>query len=128
MLNRRTAEIQVAVFHPEVIASVGVVLDGKGGQDGRAQYLDGADLYLDITCGKLLVFAAPFPDFPFHLNHKFPSEGGCLFPDTGVCFFIGYQLGDTIPVAQVYESHSSQIPNPLNPAGQDYFRTAVFDP
>ena len=75
--DARTSQVEVPVFHTEVVATVGLVLDGERRNLTLVQYLEGRSDNLDIACGHVGIFIVTLLDGACDLNHKFASELIC---------------------------------------------------
>ncbi len=118
LLQRGPSQVQVAVTGTQFFPAIGDFLNGKGRYLRRAQHTYPAEVNFNFPGGDFQVFAASFHNNPLGRDHKLTPQrfGGFLYLDRGI--FFDYQLGDSIPVPQVNESHSSQFSYPLYPPGQ----------
>ena len=120
-------KIQIPVLGSDVLTSVALVLNGEGRGHGFVENIDGLKFDLDVSGGHLGVFALALKNLSDGLDHELSSEG-CGGLDKGrISVGLNHQLGDAITVAEVYESHSSEFPRPLNPTGQGHFLSYVGD-
>ncbi len=53
---RVSSQIKIAVFHAQIIASVGVILNGKWRNFGRTKDIQGSEPDFNITCGDVFIF------------------------------------------------------------------------
>ena len=58
LAHRVAADVEVAVFHAQVVAAVALVLDGEGGRLGLVEDIQLRDLNLDLSRGNLRVLAS----------------------------------------------------------------------
>ena len=126
--HSRAAQIQVTVFHPELVAPVRVVFDGEGGNLGTAQDVDFLDENLNVARRYFVVFAGTLQHFAGHLDDKFAPQAGDLFPDFFRGGFLHHQLCYPVTVAQVNESHGTEVPDFLHPTAQAYCFVCIFEP
>ena len=113
-----TAQIEVAEFHTEIVAAVGIVLDGEGWTFRRIEHAELRGDNLDIAGGKVRIFACAFSHTAFHLHHIFAAEMTCNIAERCVGIIVEYNLSDSISVAEVDESHAAHSAHALHPAGQ----------
>ena len=119
------AQVEVAVFHADVIAAVGVVFDGEGRHFGRVEHREPADGYFDVAGGELGVLAGALNHFAVDLNHIFAAERIGLLAECRIVFRIECQLGYAVAVAQIDKRHSAKFSNALHPAAECYFGSGV---
>ena len=125
--ERTAAEVQVAVFHPDVVAAVGFVLDGEGRGDGLVQDGDGGHLDLDVAGGHLAVLGLALDDLADRLDHEFTAEGGGGVHQVGGRVGLHDQLGDAVTVPEVDEGHAAQFAGFLDPSGERHALSLVAD-
>ena len=118
LFHRVTADVEVAVFHPEVVASVGMVFDRKRGCDRAIEDFEFAHDDLNIAGCHLRVLVLPFGNLPAHLQDEFTTQLSGSLAERCVLFHVEHQLGNAITVAQVDERHPAQITGSLQPSGQ----------
>ena len=125
-LERSPAEVQVTVFHAEVLAAVGFFLDGEGRGDALVQDIDGRYFDLDVAGGHLGVLGLAFHHFAGGLDHEFAAQGRGRFHQGGGRIGLYHQLGDAVAVAKVDEGHAAQFTGFLDPTGERYLLPFVF--
>ena len=109
LADRLAAEIQIAVFHAEVVAAVRIVFYRERRCQGWAEHFQLFGDDFDVTCRNLAVLALPFADSPLHLNAVFASQLVGFSTECGVICLIENQLRNAIAVAEVKESHASHF-------------------
>ena len=68
------SQVEIAVFHAQLITTVCFVLDGERRSDTLAEHIQLRNKYLDVTCRHLWVFALPLAHESSHLYAIFTSE------------------------------------------------------
>ena len=68
------AQVEVAIFHAEVIASVGLVFDGERRHFGAVQHVHFSDCYLYIAGGDIRIFAGALHDGARGTDHPLTSQ------------------------------------------------------
>ena len=119
------AQVEIAVFHTDIITAVGIVLDGEGRRDAFAQNIELRRYYLDITSGQVLVLAFALVDGSFHLYAEFTSEMVGTVAQFLIDSIIEHQLCDAISVAQVNECHSAHLTSALHPSGKCHHLSGI---
>ena len=125
VLQRIAAQVQVPVFHADILSAVALVFDGEGRGDALVEDVDGVHLDFDVARIHLRVLALALQDFAGSLDDKFPSQRSGGFHQLGGGVGLHHQLRDAIAVAQVDEGHSSQFAGLLDPSGQRYLPAFV---
>ena len=121
------SQIQVAIFHTDVITSVRIVLDGERGCLGGIEYVQLRHNDFNVPRGHIGVLAITLVDDAFYLNHILAPKVISLFAEVGVHFFIEHQLGNAVAVTKVDESHTSHLAASLNPSGQRHLFIDIGD-
>ena len=119
------ANVEVAVFHADVVSAVGIVFDGERGGETRREHRERGDDYLDVARVHIRVFALPLAHTALDLNAVFAAQLVGLFTECPVVGFVEHELCDAVTVAQVDERHAAHLARTLNPAGQGHFRAGV---
>ena len=125
VLQRIAAQVQVPVFHADILSAVALVFDGEGRGDALVEDVDGVHLDFDVARIHLRVLALALQDFAGSLDDEFPSQRSGGFHQLGGGVGLHHQLRDAIAVAQVDEGHSSQFTGLLDPSGQRYLPAFV---
>ena len=68
------AQIQITVFHPQVVTAVRLVFDGEGRGHGRIQNVQFGNDQFDLARGDMGVLARTFFDGTRYLNNIFASD------------------------------------------------------
>ena len=115
------AQIEEAVFEPDLLGVV-LLAEYRHGQLGsRAQHLDFADIDFDQTGRQLGVLRAgrAHPHLAVDAHHPFGAEFLDLLEGRAVR--IGHHLGEAIMVAQIDEQHPAMVADAVAPARKPHF-------
>ena len=115
-LQGRAAQVEVAVFRPQVLASVALLLDGEGRGDGFIQDADGGEFDLDLAGGHLRILALALEHLARGLDHEFTAQAGGGLDQRRVGVRLHDQLRDAVAVAQVDEGHAAEFAGFLHPS------------
>ena len=118
--KRATAQVQVAVFHADFLAAVGVVLDGEGRQLGRVQHLQSGDDNFNVAGRHVGVLAGTLSHGALHFDHVLAPEFARGLAEFGIGVHVEGQLGDAVTVAQVHEGHAAQVTGALDPSAEGH--------
>ena len=110
------ADVQIAVLHAQVIAAIGIFFNGEGRRVGGVEHGEFAHIDFDVACGHLVVLGVAFGHHTFHLQDVFASQFVGALAKGGVSFFVEYELGDAVSVAQVDKGHTTHFAATLHPA------------
>jgi hypothetical protein len=113
-----SAQVQIAVFHSELFASVGFIFDGEGGDFAGVEDGDLVRDYFDVASGEVGVFAGPFPYGACGLYDKFSAQLVGFVKGFRVCVLVEGELCDSVSVSEVYKGDGSQLPDALYPASK----------
>ena len=114
----RTSEIEIAIFHAEVIATVCVVFDSERGNLAAVKYAESVRDYFYITSRKVRIFRAALLNLPCNLHNKFASKRVGSLGELPVDLIVENHLSDSITVADVHESHTAHFTGALHPSCQ----------
>ena len=118
------AQVEVAVFHPQVVATIGIILNGEGWRSGFVENAEFADGNFYIAGSNVGVFAGSFAYHAFCLQHKLTAQR--IAVELVIQGFGKYQLRNAVAVTQVYEGDGAKFAYGLHPAGQGYFGAGMF--
>ena len=118
-LQRRTPQVEVAVFHAQVVAAVGDLLDGEGRGLGFVEDDDPLGRHFDVARGHLGIFRRTFDDAARNLHDVFAAQRRSRLAHLGGRVLLDDHLREAVAVAQVDEGHGSEIAHLLHPAGED---------
>ena len=125
-LQRTAAQVQVTVFHAEVLSAVTFFLYGEGRGDALVEDIDTFKFNLDVSGGHLGVFGLALNHFTGCLDYEFTAEGrGCFHKFCGG-IGLNYKLGDAVAVTEVNEGHAAKLAGFLDPSGEGYLLPFVF--
>ena len=112
------AQVEVAVLHAQVVAAVGVVLDGERRGIGRVEDVQLADLNFDLAGGDLQILGLALADGADGLDDELAAELPGLATEVGVGVHVEGELRDAVAVAQVHEGEAAEVAGALDPAAQ----------
>ena len=121
------AQVEVAVFHAQVVAAVGMFLNGEGRHFGGIEDKELRDEDFDVAGGQFAVFGEALGHGAGHLDDIFASQSVGLFAERCVGFLVEYELRDAIAVAQVDKRHAAHFAAALHPSGQGDLPAYVLD-
>ena len=113
-----TAQVEVAVFHAEVVAAVGVVLYGEWGHLRGVEHAQARGYDLDVAGGEVGVLGRALGHAAGNLGHIFAAEVVGLLAEGGVVGVVEHYLRDAVAVAQVNEGHAAHAARLLYPSGE----------
>ena len=119
------AQVEIAVFHAQVIAAVSVVFDGERGDVADIQNLKAVGDDLDVACGNFGIFRRAFGYCSRDLNDKLAPEAVGFVVESGVFLVVEDNLCYSVAVAEVYEGHSSHLSGALDPTGEGHAVSGV---
>jgi hypothetical protein len=117
------AQIKISELHAQVVPTISVVLYSKGWSVGLIEYCKFSNDNLNFACRDVVIFITSFLDRSSNLDDKFSAERDLV--QLIVELFTNYQLGDSIPVAQVDECYASEFSNGLYPSGKGHFLAGI---
>ena len=117
-LDRAAAQVEVAVLHAQVVAAVGVVLDGEWRGVGRVEDVEFIHLDFDLAGGDLQVLGLALADGADGLDDELAAELPGLATEVGVGVHVEGELRDAVAVAQVHEGEAAEVAGALDPAAQ----------
>ena len=121
------AQVEITVFHPQVVAAVGIVLYGERWCERRAEHVEFLGHNLNVAGRHLVVLALALADRALDLNAIFTSKGVGLLKERLVHGFVESQLCYSVTVAEVDESHSSHLTQALHPSGEGYLLAGIAE-
>ena len=113
-----TTQIQVTVFHADIIAAVCIILNRKRRSHGSIQNVQFGNDNFNVSCRNVCVLAETFIHCSCDLNDELTTQFIGTVAKFSINFFIKNQLGDTVTVAKVNESHTSHFTAALYPSRQ----------
>ena len=112
------AQVQIAIFHAQVVAAVAHILDGEGWGDARAEHFEGAGNDFDVARGHFGILVRAFGNRAHYLNHKFAAQLVRLVAQLGIHLVIKHDLREAIAVTQVHKGHAAHFAGALHPSGE----------
>ncbi len=103
------SQVKVPVFHPQLVTTVGVLLDREGRDVRCIEHFDLLNNYLYFARRDLQVFIASLSDNAFSPDHKLSPKFTGFHAKVCIGLHVKDQLGDTVPVAQVSKRHSPEV-------------------
>ena len=128
LAHSSTTQVEIAVFHAEVVAAVGIVFDGERGRGRRAQHGELTDNDFDVAGIHLGVLALTLAHGAFHLDAVFAAQFVGLVAEGFVVGFVEHKLRDAIPVAQVDKGHAAHLAGALHPSCQRHVFSFIREP
>ena len=117
LTNGITTQVQVTVFHTQVVAAIRFIFDRERRSYGSIQYIQFRNNQFDIPCRNIFVLAGTFSDSSRYLNHILAAQFVCFFTKISIYFLIEYQLGYTITVTKIDKRHTAHLTSSLHPSG-----------
>ena len=126
-LQRRTAQVEVAVLHPQVVTAVRDLLDGEGRGQRLVEDVDLLGRHLDVARRHLGVLRRTLDDAARDLDDELASQTGGRLACLGRGVLLDDNLRDAVAVAQVDEGHRPEVSHFLHPPCQGDALVDVFD-
>ena len=120
LANCRTAQVEVAILHTDIVAAVGVVLDSERRCNTLREDIQFLSDNLDIASRQICVLALTLVHYAFHLHAELTSEFACTCAKVAVIRVVEDELCDTIAVAEVNECHTTHLASALYPSGKSH--------
>ena len=117
-LQRRPAQVEVAVFHAQVVAAVRLLLDREGRNVRAVEDHERIGRDLDLARGQLGILRLAFDDAARHLQDEFAAQFGGRPAGLFGRVLLDDDLRQAVAVAQVDEGHGAQVAHLLHPAGE----------
>src|SRR3546814_18549242 len=108
-------EIQIAIFCPQVLSSIGFFFNDERRNFGSVQYFQTANLYLNLARRQFRIFVASFHHLANCLDDKFPSDLYVTGTKRPVLFHVDYQWNQTVAHAHIDENNPSNIQSQFHP-------------
>ena len=112
------AQVEVTELHPQIVAAIGIVFDGKRRGLAGIQDVELGDFDFDVPGGHLGVFGFTDFDESGRLNDEFAAELASAQAEGFVRVHVEGQLGQAVAVTDVDKGHSTQVAGALNPTAQ----------
>ena len=113
-----TTQIQITVFHTNIIAAVGIILDGERRCEALTQDIQFPDQDFNIARRHLGILALTFADLTFYLNTELTSQFVGTLTQCSIVSLIEHQLSQAITITEVDEGHATHFTASLYPSGQ----------
>ena len=123
-----SAQVQIAILHADVVAAVGLILDGEGRRLALAQDVEFLNQDLNVACGHLGILRLALADRTDDLNAVFTAQLVSTLAELGVDGLVEHQLRQTIAIAQVGKRHAAHLARALYPSGQLHFLAGIGEP
>ena len=121
----RTAQVEVAILHTDIVATVSIVLYSERRCNTLREDIQFLGDNLDIASRQISVLALTLVYYTSHLHAVFASQFACTCAKVAVVRVVEDKLCDTIAVAKVDECHTTHLASALYPSGKCYGLAAV---
>ncbi len=118
LTDSRAPQVEIAVFHTQIVTPVGVVLNSKRRYERRAKYTKLLGCNLNVAGINLGILALAFSYRSLYLDAIFASQLVCLVTESLVVGLVEDKLGDAIAVAKVHKGHAPHFTSALHPSGK----------
>ena len=118
LTNSLTAQIEITILHTDIIAAIGIILNGERRCQTLAQHIQFLYQNLNITRRHLGILALTLANLTFHLNTELTTQFVGLFTKGCIISLVEHQLSQAISVTEVHEGHTSHLTTTLYPSGQ----------
>ncbi len=125
-LERPAAQVEVAVFHPQLVLTVGFLFDEEWRHLGFVQDFDGCGHDFDVTCGDFGVFARAFGDDAGDFDDKFAAKGLGHFVE-GRVVGMDIDLRDAVAVTDIDKVEVTVVTCFLDPSSEGDFLTDMCE-
>ena len=122
-----SAQVEIAVFHADVVAAVGIIFDGEGRRDALTENIEVCNDYFDVAGGQVGVLALSLLHLSLDLDAELASQFVGALAELCIYGFIEHQLCESVAVAQVDEGHTAHFSGALHPSGQGHLLAYVGD-
>ena len=119
-LQGGTTQVEVAVTHTQIVATVRVLLDGERRSLCHVENGQLFGCHLDIARCHFGVLRLTLDNATRYLNDIFATQLSRSLASLSGRVLLDYNLGDTIAVAQVDKGHCTEVAHLLHPTGEGY--------
>ncbi len=112
------AYVEIAVFHADVVAAVGVVFDSERRHLAGIQHFELGSDNLDVAGGEVGVLGRTLGHLALYLHHELAAQMVGGLGESRVGAVVEHYLSYAVTVAEVKESHASHTAGALHPACQ----------
>ena len=123
--HHAATQVQITIFHTQIVSPVRIVLDSKRWRQGGVQDSECVDHDFDFAGRNIFVLVRAFAHDALHLDDKLTAQVVGLLAKRRIFFFIENQLGDAVTVAQVDKGHASHLTCTLHPSSQGHFLPCI---
>ena len=116
--HRVTTEVEVAILHTDVVATISFVLDSERRSSRHIEHSHLIYNDFDVASSHFIIFSRAFSHSTTHLEHIFATKVVSTFTEFGIHFVIKYKLSKTIAVAEVDKSHTTHFTSALHPTSE----------
>ena len=74
LLNRFPSQVEVTVFHPQIVSAIGVIFDGERRRFTRVEDFQFSGVDFNITRAHLSILGLTNEHFTGHLDNEFSSQ------------------------------------------------------
>ena len=123
-----TTKVEITILHTDIVATIGIVLDGERRRLALTEDIQFLNQYLNITRRHLGILALTLTDHSLHLDTELTAQFIGLFTKCCIIGLVEHQLCQTIAVAQINESHTTHLTAALNPSCQRHLFACIGKP
>ena len=125
LANHGTAQVEITIFHADVVAAICIVFYGERRSETGAEHHQFLGYYLYFSCGEIGVLAFAFVHDALHLYAVFTAEVVGLVAQVFVVCLIKHELRDAIAVTKVGKCHATHLACALHPSGKGHFLALI---
>ena len=111
-----TTKVQIAILHTQVVAAVGLFLDGEGRRLCLVQHVQFAPDDFYVARRQVLVLRLALAYLANNLDDPLTAHTVGTLTEDAVLRFVEHQLCDAIAVAQVGKGHAAHLSGALHPS------------
>ena len=112
------SEVEITIFHSQVIATISVVLNGKRRSLRLIKHIQHLHNNLNITCRNIAVLALTLTHLTCNLNDILTTQFGSTLTQFGIAILAENKLSDTVTVAQINKHHTTHLAHTLHPSAE----------
>ena len=121
------AYVEIAVFHADVVAAVGVVFDSERRHLAGIQHFELGSDNLDVAGGEVGVLGRTLGHLALYLHHELAAQMVGGLGESRVGAVVEHYLSYAVTVAEVNESHTSHLTAALYPTCQRHLLINIGD-
>ena len=121
----RAAQIQITIFHANIIATISLVFDCERRCLALAQYIQLFYKDLNVASFHLRVLRLTLTYCSHNLDTPLTTKSVSLFAKFSILGLVKHQLCQSIAVTQVNKRHTAHLSGSLNPSGQFHLLSGI---